>query len=307
MSNQIEQQTAVANLRAQLAEPGKIIVCPGVYDGFTARMALNAGFDCLYMTGAGTTISRLGMPDLGIATLNDMRETASMIASLDPSVPLIADADTGYGGPVMVGRTVAQYMQAGVAALHLEDQVQSKRCGHLLNKQIVSQDEFVSRIRAAALVRKQRAGDILIIARTDALQSEGYDVARDRLRAAIAVGADIAFLEGITSKEQARQICEDLAPTPVLFNNVPGGLSPDLSVQEAQELGFKLIIHPGLCLTPVFEAVTKAMKALKEDGAPPKPELNSAFSPKTVFEVVGLHECLRLDEAAGGAAYNGGV
>ncbi|KAK4073099.1 uncharacterized protein Triagg1_5379 [Trichoderma aggressivum f. europaeum] len=184
MSNQT-QQTAVARLRAQLAEPDNIIVCPGVYDGFTARIALKAGFDCLYMTGAGTTMSRLGMPDLGIATLNDMRDTASMIASLDQSVPLIADADTGFGGPVMVGRTVSQYMQAGVAALHLEDQVQSKRCGHLLNKQIVPEDEFLSRIRAANIVRSKHLGDILIIARTDALQSEGYEVARDRLKAAI--------------------------------------------------------------------------------------------------------------------------
>ncbi|KAM0458869.1 hypothetical protein ACHAPV_005859 [Trichoderma viride] len=307
MTNQAEQQTAVAALRAQLAEPGKIVVCPGVYDGFTARIALKAGFDCLYMTGAGTTISRLGMPDLGIATLNDMRETASMIASLNQSVPLIADADTGYGGPVMVGRTIAQYMQAGVAALHLEDQVQSKRCGHLLNKQLVSEDEFLSRIRAAVLVRNQRVGDILIIARTDALQSEGYEVARDRLKAAIAAGADIAFLEGITSKEQAKQICLDMAPTPVLYNNVPGGVSPDLSVQEAKELGFKLIIYPGLCLGPIFESVTKAMNTLKEAGAPPKSDFTSSGSPKALFEAVGLHECISLDRAAGGASYNGGV
>ncbi|KAL7947513.1 Pyruvate/Phosphoenolpyruvate kinase-like domain-containing protein [Trichoderma barbatum] len=307
MSSQIKQQTAAASLRVQLAEPGKTIVCPGVYDGFTARMALKAGFDCLYMTGAGTTISKLGMPDLGIATLNDMRDTASMIASLDQSVPLIADADTGYGGSVMVGRTVSQYMQAGVAALHLEDQVQSKRCGHLLNKQVVSQDEFISRIRAADIVREQRLGDILIIARTDSLQFEGYEVARDRLKAAIAVGADIAFLEGITTKEQARQICKDLAPTPVMYNNVPGGLSPDLSAQEAQELGFKLIRFPGLCLEPVFEAVTRAMEKLKEDGAPPKPERARIGSPKALFEVVGLHECIGLDAAAGGASYSRGI
>ncbi|PTB51913.1 hypothetical protein M431DRAFT_149493 [Trichoderma harzianum CBS 226.95] len=306
MANQT-QQTAVARLRAQLAEPDNIIVCPGVYDGFTARIALKAGFDCLYMTGAGTTMSRLGMPDLGIATLNDMRDTASMIASLDQSVPLIADADTGFGGPVMVGRTVSQYMQAGVAALHLEDQVQSKRCGHLLNKQIVSEDEFISRIRAANIVRNKHLGDILIIARTDALQSEGYEVARDRLKAAIAVGADIAFLEGITSKEQARQICEDLAPTPVMYNNVPGGLSPDLSAHEAKELGFKLIIYPGLCLEPVFESVTRAMEGLKKDGAPAKSGQDRKGSPKALFEVVGLRECIGLDAAAGGASYTGGV
>ncbi|KAL7953926.1 Pyruvate/Phosphoenolpyruvate kinase-like domain-containing protein [Trichoderma compactum] len=291
MSNQT-QQTAVARLRAQLEEPDNIIVCLGVYDGFTARIALKAGFDCLYMTGAGTTMSRLGMPDLGIATLNDMRETASMIASLDQSVPLIADADTGFGG---------------VAALHLEDQVQSKRCGHLLNKQIVSEGEFVSRIRAANIVRNKQLGDILIVARTDALQSEGYEVARDRLKAAIAVGADIAFLEGITSKEQARQICQDLAPTPVMYNNAPGGLSPDLSAHEAKELGFKLIIYPGLCLESVFEGVARAMEGLKKDGAPPKSGQDGKGSPKALFEVVGLRECTGLDAAAGGASYSGGV
>lgn len=207
----------------------------------------------------------------------------------------------------MVGRTVSQYMQAGVAALHLEDQVQSKRCGHLLNKQIVSEDEFISRIRAANIVRKKNLGDILIIARTDALQSEGYEVARDRLKAAIAVGADIAFLEGITSKEQARQVCEDLAPTPVMYNNVPGGLSPDLSAHEAKELGFKLIIYPGLCLEPVFESVTRAMEGLKKDGAPPQSGQDRKGSPKALFEVVGLRECIGLDAAAGGASYTGGV
>lgn len=207
----------------------------------------------------------------------------------------------------MVGRTVSQYMQAGVAALHLEDQVQSKRCGHLLNKQTVPEDEFISRIRAANIVRNKHLGDILIIARTDALQSEGYEVARDRLKAAIAVGADIAFLEGITSKEQARQICEDLAPTPVMYNNVPGGLSPDLSAHEAKELGFKLIIFPGLSLEPVFESVTRAMEGLKKDGAPPKSGQDRKGSPKALFEVVGLRECIGLDAAAGGASYTGGV
>jgi PEP phosphonomutase and related enzymes len=144
----------------------------------------------------------------------------------------------------MVGRTVSQYMRAGVAALHLEDQVVTKRCGHLRNKELVLEDEYLSRIKAAVNARSQTPGDIVIIARTDALQSLGYDASIARLKRAIALGADVAFLEGVTSKEEAKEACEDLAPTPVLFNAVSGGVSPNLSVQEAKELGFRVIIFP---------------------------------------------------------------
>ncbi|CAM1507620.1 Fc.00g072610.m01.CDS01 [Cosmosporella sp. VM-42] len=250
-------------------------------------------------------MSRLGMPDLGVATLNDMRDSAAMIASLDPSVPLIADADTGYGGPLMVGRTVTQYIRAGVAALHLEDQVQTKRCGHLLGKQLVSEEEFISRIKAAVMAREGETGDIVIIARTDALQSLGYDDARERLRKAIEAGADVAFLEGITTREEGKQICQDLAPIPVLFNCVPGGVSPELSVQEAKDLGYRIIIFPGIALSPVYEAVSEAALALKETGrAPPG---KKGLPPKQVFEICGLKECMEFDMAAGGKLYSSGV
>lgn len=203
----------------------------------------------------------------------------------------------------MVGRTVSQYMRAGVAALHLEDQVQTKRCGHLLGKQIVPEDEFISRIRAAVLAREREAGDIVIIARTDALQSLGYEGARTRLERAIEAGADVAFPEGITSADQGRQICHGLAPTPVLFNCVPGGVSPELSVEEARNLGFKMIIFPGLALTAVLEGVSNASAALKDTGrAPPTKVL-----PKAAFEVCGLQECIDFDLAAGGKLYSSGV
>ena len=171
-----------ARLRELLADWSKIMVCPGVYDGLTARIAINTGFHCLCMTGAGTTVSRLGMPDLGIATLNDVCDNAAMIASLDRRVPLIADADTGYGGPIMVKRTVEQYMKAGIAALYLEDQAQTKRCGHLAGKELVDQEVYLSRIKAAVMGREQHHGDIIIIARTDALQSLWYEAAVKRLR-----------------------------------------------------------------------------------------------------------------------------
>jgi 2-methylisocitrate lyase-like PEP mutase family enzyme len=300
---------AAQRLRELLADKNKIITCPGVYDGLTARIALNAGHECLYMTGAGTTISRLGMPDLGIATLSDMHANAAMIASLDRSVPVIADADTGYGGPIMVARTVAMYMQSGVAGLHIEDQVQTKRCGHLAGKELVDQETYLSRIRAAYLSREREIGDIVIIARTDALQSLGYEEAVSRLKMAVKAGADVAFLEGVASVEQARQACRDLAPTPVLLNMVQGGLTPNLTAAEAHDLGFRIIIFPGLALSQVLVAVTGAMAELKDTGTVKKDSsaIAKSLSPRALFEVCGLNECMAFDKEAGGVAFAKGV
>ncbi|KAH8660472.1 Pyruvate/Phosphoenolpyruvate kinase-like domain-containing protein [Xylariales sp. PMI_506] len=304
-------QSAAGRLRTLLNRSGQITVCPGVYDGLTARIALRQGFGCLYMTGAGTAISRLGMPDLGIVTLNDMLANASMIASLDRTVPLIADADTGYGGPIMVARTVKSYMAAGIAGLHLEDQVLSKRCGHLLGKEVVDQDTFLSRIRAAVLAREEEqavagsGSDIVIIARSDALQVHGYEEAMSRLEKAIAVGADVAFLEGPTSKEQCREACRRLHPTPVLLNMVPGGVTPNFTVAEAQDAGFRLMIHPGLMLSAVYESCTAAGAELKETGT--VSSLTTKGSPKVLFEICGLKECIVFDKKAGGHTYSAGV
>lgn len=304
IANGTSKMTAVEKLRRMLADPEKFIACPGVYDGFTARIALQEGVDCLYMTGAGTTMSRLGMADMGIATMNDMKANAEMIANLDPSVPLIADADTGYGGPIMAGRTVAQYIRAGVAGLHLEDQVVNKRCGHLKGKQLVDMNEYVSRIKAAAMAREKH-GDIVIIARTDALQGYGYDEAINRLRAAIAVGADACFLEGVTSREDAARACKDLAPTPCLFNNVPGGVSPDFGVHECREIGYKLAIFPCLAFEMVYPAVRKAVQQLKTLGnVEPAEKDGRRYGPKELFQVCGLDDLVDFDLAAGGQHYS---
>ncbi|UPX17519.1 uncharacterized protein EKO05_0007868 [Ascochyta rabiei] len=306
-SSGTSNMTAVQKLRAMLADPEKFIACPGVYDGFSARIALQEGVDCLYMTGAGTTMSRLGMADMGIATMNDMHANAEMIANLDPSVPLIADADTGYGGPIMAGRTVAKYIRAGVAGLHLEDQVVNKRCGHLNGKQLVDVSEYASRIKAAALAREKH-GDIVIIARTDALQGHGYDEAMRRLKAAVAEGADACFLEGVRSREEATRACKELAPTPCLFNNVPGGVSPDFGVKECRELGYKLAIFPCLAFEMVYPAVRRAVQQLKTLGnVGPAEEGGRRYGPKELFQVCGLDELVEFDQAAGGTAYARGA
>jgi 2-methylisocitrate lyase-like PEP mutase family enzyme len=315
-------------LRELLARPGQITVGPGVYDGLTARIALRQGFECLYMvrislirftiltplqTGAGTAASRLGMADLALADFTDMLTNASMIASLDRTVPVIADADTGYGGPIMVARTVKSYIAAGIAGLHLEDQVITKRCGHLEGKELVDEETYITRIRAAALAREEmkalrgEAGDIVIIARTDALQSYGFEEAERRLKNAVAAGADVAFLEGFTTVEQGKKICESMSPTPVLFNMIAGGVTPDMTTEEAKKLGFKLIIYPCLMLSTVLTSCEDAASELKSTGYVTLTTRQKKNGIKGIFEMCGLDECTAFDKKAGGNAFANGV
>ncbi|KFY78118.1 hypothetical protein V498_09189, partial [Pseudogymnoascus sp. VKM F-4517 (FW-2822)] len=183
--------SGATKLKNMIEQTDELIVCPGVYDGLSARIALRVGFSALYMTGAGTTASRLGQPDLGIAHLHDMKEHAEMIANLDPyGPPLIADMDTGYGGPIMIANSVKSYIRAGVAGFHIEDQVMNKRCGHLQGKRVVPAEEFYTRVNAAKAAKDAMHSDIVLIARTDALQMHGYDECIKRLETACKMGAD---------------------------------------------------------------------------------------------------------------------
>ncbi|KAJ0137396.1 D-amino-acid oxidase [Fusarium oxysporum f. sp. albedinis] len=257
-------------LLRQRIEAGGFILAPGVHDGFSARIALEVGFDVLYMTGAGVTASVHGCADLGIATPNDMRRSAEMIASLSPFTPVIADADTGYGGPIMVARTVEQYSRSGVGVLHIEDQVQTKRCGHLAGKVLVDLKEYLARIRAAVQARRRIGSDIVIIARTDSIQKHGYEEALARLRAArdagADAGADAAFPEGFRSVEEARRMIADLAPWPVLLNMVENSVTPKISAKEAKGLGFSMMIVPLATLAPAYTAIKAGLQKLKETG-----------------------------------------
>ncbi len=205
----------------------------------------------------------------------------------------------------MVGRTTAAYISAGVAGFHLEDQVVNKRCGHLKNKELVDQDTFVSRIHAAAIMRAHLSRDIVIIARTDALASHGYDVALSRLRAAVEAGADVVFLEGVRSVEEAKRVCKEMKEmgVPCLYNCVPGGVSPVLSVKEARDCGFRMVITPTLALGAVYEAVSKAYKDLREEGDTKGNEVPV----RMLFESCGLNEAVEFDVKAGGKLYENGV
>lgn len=237
---------------------------------------------------------------------------ASIASSLSPlsnsrPVPLIADADTGFGSPINIVRTVSMYINSNVAAFHIEDQVLAKRCGHLQNKALVGFEEWVTRIRAAAHTRAQMGRDIVIIARTDALQSLGYDEALRRSRAAVDAGADVAFLEGFDTREQARQFCKEMFPTPVLLNMFPGGVSPLLTVDEAKDIGARILIYPLLALSPVYNAVTAAAKKLKDTGETDCLVNGTSGGVRDIFGVCGMHECVEVDKIVGGGSYESGI
>ena len=280
-----------------LKDPDKIIVAPGVYDGFSARMALHAGFDALYMTGAGTSISRIGMADLGLTTLTEMTDNARMVANIDRSVPLIADADTGYGSPINVGRTVQQYVNAGVAAFHLEDQVLNKKCGHLAGKQCVSRGEYIARIRAAVMMREQLGSDVVIIARTDALQQFGLEEAIGRLKAAVEVGADVAMLEAITQRHEIDAVCNAFkgTGTPLMYGMVQGTKSFKMTPAEAKEFGFSIIIYAVACSLPYYLSVSKALQTLKEGDCE---KYDVEVTPHSIFNICGMSDLLEFDKRA---------
>ena len=244
----------------ELVERKQAVVVPGAYDCVSARLVERAGFQAVYMTGYGTSASRLGLPDLGFAGLWEMADHARNMASA-VSIPLIADADTGYGNALNVRRTVQMYETAGVAALHLEDQMLPKRCGHLAGKQVVPLEEFAQKIRAAVEVRTDP--DLLIIARTDAIAVTGFDDALRRGEAAIQAGADILFVEAPTSEQQIETVAKTF-DTPLLFNYAPGGRSPLLPFKRLRELEYAIILLPVDTLFVAVKAIQGFLGGVKE-------------------------------------------
>jgi 2-methylisocitrate lyase-like PEP mutase family enzyme len=228
-----------AGLRALVVKKQGLVV-PGAYDGISARLVQDAGFPAVYMTGYGTAASRLGLPDLGFAGLGEMADHARNLAAV-LDVPLIADADTGYGNALNVRRTVQAYEAAGVAALHIEDQIAPKRCGHLAGQQVVPRGEFAGKIRAAVEARTDP--DLLVIARTDATSAVGFDEALRRGEAAVKAGADVLFIEAPRTVAQVEQIARAF-DAPLLYNYAPGGRSPLLPFSRLRELGFAIILLP---------------------------------------------------------------
>ena len=252
---------STSRLRQMLNQP-EMIVAPGAYDGISARLVEQAGFSAVYMTGAGTSLSR-GFPDFGLLGMSEMVDNAAVMVRT-VGIPLIADADTGYGNELNVTRTLREFEGRGVAGIHIEDQISPKRCGHLDGKEIIAQSEFVSKIKAAVAAR--RDPDFLIIARTDARAVAGFDEAIARANAALAAGADMAFVEAVQSAEELALVPKRVKG-PCLLNIVPGGKTPRVSLPDAQALGYRLTILPALLLTAVMVAADHALKTVKETGA----------------------------------------
>ncbi len=252
-------------LRAQFAS-GDMVIAPGAYDGITARLVEQAGFPAIYMTGAGTAAT-IGFPDYGLVTMSEMAENAERITRA-VKVPVIADADTGYGNELNVVRTVREYERRGVAALHLEDQGFPKRCGHLDDKEIVPREDWLAKIRAAASARTNP--DFTIIARTDARAKMGFDEAVTRANLALAAGADMAFVEAPQSMEEVANVPK-LVRGPCLLNVVFGGKTPEIDLRDAQKMGYRLAIVPGLLFKTVMAACDDALAALKKDHRHPVP------------------------------------
>jgi 2-methylisocitrate lyase-like PEP mutase family enzyme len=251
---------AVRSALRQLVNRKNGLVVPGAYDGISARLVERTGFPAVYMSGYGTSASRLGLPDLGYAGLAEMADHARNLATA-VTIPLIADADTGYGNALSVRRTVQAYEAAGVAALHIEDQVAPKRCGHLSGHQIVPRGEFAGKIRAAVEARTDP--DLMVIARTDAISAMDFDEALRRGEAAAKAGADMLFIEAPRDEEQVRRVAGAF-DTPLLYNYAPGGRSPLLPFSRLRELGYAVILLPIDALLVGVRAIADFLVQVKQ-------------------------------------------
>lgn len=293
--------SSARRLRELLTAPEPVLA-PGVYDALSARLVEAAGFLAVYMTGFGTAAALLGQPDIGLLGMSEMVDNARRIVQA-VQVPVIADADTGYGNPLNVIRTVHAYETAGVAAIHLEDQVMPKRCGHTEGKQVIPCDEMVEKIRAAVAAR--RSSDFVIIARTDARAVEGIEGALQRARRYAEAGADVLFVEAPQNEQEVEAVAATLSGIPLLFNWLEGGKTPPLSLLRLQTLGFRIVIFPLCTLLTATRAIAVALEQVRTAGTPlpVMPQLMS-FTDFLVF--IGMPEMRELERQLGQQALEAG-
>ena len=286
-------------LRELLAGPD-LIVAPGAYDALSARLIAQAGFPAVYMTGFGTAASVLGQPDVGLLTMSEMVSRAAAIAAVIASVagdlPLIADADTGYGNPINVRRTIHEYERAGVAGLHIEDQVWPKKCGHMEGKQVIPMDEMVQKVRAAVDARQDP--DFVIIARTDANAVHGLEDAIRRGKAYHEAGADVIFIEDPRSMTELRSIAQAFPGVPLLFNWAESGKTPPLPLEEIRALGFKLVIFPVSLLFAATYSMLGLLEVLKQ-GQTPASFASQMVTFSQFTEHIGLPDIQALEKRYG--------
>jgi len=253
-----------ARLRAML-ESGQTIVAPGAFDPLSARLVEEAGFAAVYMTGFGTSAALIGRPDVGLLTMTEMVDNAGRIAAC-VDIPVIADADTGYGNPLNVIRTVGAYEAAGVAGIHIEDQVAPKKCGHMEGKLVIPAEEMAAKVRAAAEARTQP--EFVIIARTDARAVEGLERALERGRMYREAGADVLFIEAVVSEAEAAEAARAFPDVPLLFNWAEGGKTPPIGLDRLRELGYQIVIFPISTLLAATAAMRGILREIARAGTP---------------------------------------
>jgi 2,3-dimethylmalate lyase len=287
----MQRNVGAGRLREMLAgtEP---VLAPGAYDGLTARLVEEAGFEAVYMTGFGATASLLGRPDIGLLTFSEMADNARRITQV-VEVPVIADADNGYGNPINVIRTVREYETAGVSAIHIEDQISPKKCGHLEGKQVIDASEMVEKVRAAVEARSSE--DFVIIARTDARAVEGIDGALERARRYREAGADVLFVEAPQSEEEVAAVAEAFPDVPLLFNWLEGGKTPATPLGQLKDLGFRLIIFPVSTLLAAARAVREVLARMRQDGDP-TPIMDRLLPFEEFTDLIGLPKIRELEE-----------
>jgi 2-methylisocitrate lyase-like PEP mutase family enzyme len=281
-------------LRALLARPG-CVVAPGVADAFAARLVALEGFEAIYMTGFGTSLTRLGLPDVGLLTASEMVDNAYRIADAS-GLPLVADADTGYGNPINTRRTIRDYEKAGVAGVHIEDQSWPKRCGHLAGKRVIPTAEMVAKIKAACDAR--RDPDFVVIARCDAIAIEGLEAALERGERYREAGADVLFIEAPVGRAEVEKVAARFEGVPLLYNMAASGKTPDLPADELGRLGFRLAIYPNWLLLAAIPAMQNLLKELKRTGSIAHMR-DKVATFKQFTDIAGLPEIQRLEERYG--------
>ncbi len=275
----------------ELMAGGDPILAPGAYDALSARLIEAAGFPAVYMTGFGTAASILGRPDVGLLGMSEMVSNARRIVDA-VGVPVIADADTGYGNPLNVIRTVHAYEHAGVAAIHLEDQVMPKKCGHMEGKQLVPPEDMVAKLRAAVAARRS---DLVLIARTDARAVEGLENALRRARLYREAGADVLFFEAPQTEAEIETVARELADVPLLFNWAEGGKTPPITFERLRQLGFRIIIYPISALLAATRGIRDVLETIRRDGTPAA-ALPGLPGFQEFLEFIGLPEIQDLEQ-----------
>lgn len=284
-------------LRAVLHGRGGQVV-PGASDALTARLVERAGFPVCYATGAGLANTSWGLPDIGLTSMKEVIDEVGRLASAT-SVPVIADLDDGYGGPLNVMRAVAAAEAVGVAGIQIEDQAAPRRCGHFAGKQLVSANDMVAKILAA---RTAATDETVVVARTDAIAVEGFDAAIERARLYLRAGADALFVEAPETVEQLRAVPRLLRGVPLVTNVVPGGRTPSLPTDDLAELGYTLVLHANLVMRVMVRAAQAALSCLAETGDTPHDEAMITWDERQ--ELVGLPRFTELETSLRSAANN---